>query len=210
MTAGGYDCKLSADCQGGDVINKAILGKSRIEALSDGVYAIAMTLAVLSIDVDTLIPTHQSLIQAIPGMLEQLRHYIIAFMTLASFWIGQHYLMDRIKKTNAGLNWIVMIHLLFIALIPVTTDIIGNFQSVLSVQIFVVNLFLISVTIDIQYAYARRHPDLGLEKEIRKHRSLGMIVYPGFSVLVFFLAWPLGGWATLFYLLIPFVRKAID
>lgn len=210
MTAGGYDCKLSADCQGGDVINKAILGKSRIEALSDGVYAIAMTLAVLSIDVDTLIPTHQSLIQAIPGMLEQLRHYIIAFMTLASFWIGQHYLMDRIKKTNAGLNWIVMIHLLFIALIPVTTDIIGNFQSVLSVQIFVVNLFLISVTIDIQYAYARRHPDLGLEKEIRKHRSLSMIVYPGFSVLVFFLAWPLGGWATLFYLLIPFVRKAID
>lgn len=89
-------------------MKKAILGKSRIEALTGGVYAIAMTLAVLSIDVDSLV--HESLIQSIPRMQEQLRHYIIAFLTLASFWIGQHYLMDRIKKTNAGLNWIIMVH----------------------------------------------------------------------------------------------------
>ncbi len=143
-------------------------------------------------------------------MIDQLRHYIIAFLTLASFWIGQHYLMDRIKQTDSGLNWIIMIHLLFIALIPVTTDIIGSFHSVLAVQIFVINLFLISLSIDIQYAYARRHPELGLDKEIRKHRWLGAIVFPGFSVLVFFLAWPLGGWATLLYLLIPFVRRTVN
>ena len=191
-------------------MKKVILGKNRIEALSDGVYAIAMTLAVLSIDVDSVVPSHESLLEALPGMIDQLRHYIIAFLTLASFWIGQHYLMDRIKQTNAGLNWIIMIHLLFIALIPVTTDIIGSFHSVLAVQIFVGNLFLISLSIDIQYAYARRHPELGLDKEIRKHRRLGAVIFPGFSVLVFFLAWPLGGWATLMYLLIPFVRKSID
>ena len=191
-------------------MKKVILGKNRIEALSDGVYAIAMTLAVLSIDVDSVIHTHESLIQSIPLMLEQLRHYIIAFLTLASFWIGQHYLMDRIKKTDAGLNWIIMVHLLFIALIPVTTDIIGNFHSVLSVQIFVVNLFLISLSIDVLHAYARNHPDLGLDKEIGKRRWPGMIIFPGFSVLVFFLAWPLGGWATLLYLFIPFVKRSIN
>ena len=191
-------------------MKKVILGKNRIEALSDGVYAIAMTLAVLSIDVDSVMPSHESLLEALPRMIDQLRHYIIAFLTLASFWIGQHFLMDRIKQTDSGLNWIIMIHLLFIALIPVTTDIIGNFHSVLAVQIFVGNLFLISLSIDIQYAYARRHPELGLNKEIRQHRKLGAIIFPGFSVLVFFLAWPLGGWATLLYLLIPFVRKSID
>jgi len=191
-------------------VKKAILGKNRIEALSDGVYAIAMTLAVLSIDVDSVVHSHESLLESLPGMIDQLRHYIIAFLTLASFWIGQHYLMDRLKQTDSGLNWIIMIHLLFIALIPVSTDIIGNFASVLAVQIFVVNLFLISLSIDIQYAYARRHPELGLDKEIRKHRTLGAIIFPGFSVLVFFLAWPLGGWATLLYLLIPFVRKSVN
>lgn len=90
--------------RGGDVLSKGVLGKSRIEAISDGIYAIAMTLAVLSIDVDAIVPTHESLLNALPGMIEKLRHYIIAFLTLASFWIGQHYLMDRIKVTNASIN----------------------------------------------------------------------------------------------------------
>jgi uncharacterized membrane protein len=187
-----------------------MLGKNRIEAISDGIYAIAMTLAVLSIDVPTLEPSQMTLIRAIPGILSDLRHYIIAFLTLASFWIGQHYLMDRIKRTDTGLNWIVLIHLLFIALIPVTTDVIGNFNSILAVQIFVINIFFISLTIDIEYIYVRTHQELGLDIEIRKHKYLGMIIFPGFSVLIFFLAWPLEEWATLLYLLMPFVKKSID
>ena len=65
-------------------MKKAILGKNRIEALSDGVYAIAMTLAVLSIDVDSVVHSHESLLESLPGMIDQLRHYIIAFLTLAS------------------------------------------------------------------------------------------------------------------------------
>ncbi len=191
-------------------MNKAILEKNRIEAISDGIYAIAMTLAVLSIDVPTLEPAQTTLAKAIPGILSDLRHYIIAFLTLASFWIGQHYLMDRIKRTDTGLNWIVLVHLLFIALIPVTTDVIGNFNSILAVQIFVINIFFISLTIDIEYIYVRNHQELGLDLEIRKHKYLGMIIFPGFSALVFFLSWPLEEWATLLYLLIPFVKKSIN
>lgn len=197
--------------QGGDVLKKKpILEKNRIEAISDGIYAIAMTLAVLSIDVSTVVPTQESLIRAIPGMISELRHYLIAFLTLASFWIGQHYLMDKIKKTDSGLNWIIMLHLFFITLIPVTTDVIGNFESVLAVQIFVANLFLISVSIDLEYIYVRNHPDLGLDREIKKHKYLGMIIFPCFSLMVFLLAWPLREWATLLYVFIPFVRKSIN
>jgi len=196
--------------QGGGVLKKSILDKNRIEAISDGIYAIAMTLAVLSIDVSAVVPTQESLIRAIPGMIGELQHYFIAFLTLASFWIGQHYLMDRIKKTDTGLNWIIMLHLLFITLIPVTTDVIGNFESVLAVQIFVANLFLISVSIDLEYIYVRNHPDLGLDQEIKKHKYLGMIIFPGFSLMVFLLAWPLKEWATLLYVFIPFVRKSIN
>jgi uncharacterized membrane protein len=189
---------------------KHVLGKNRIEAISDGIYAIAMTLAVLSIDVEAVVPTHAALIQNIPGILTELRHYVIAFLTLASFWIGQHYLMDRIQKTDSTLNWIIMFHLLCIALIPVTTDIIGEYDSVTAVQIFVGNLFLISLSIDIEYIYVRNNPHLGLSHEMKHHRWLGMVLFPGFSVLVFFLAWPFKSFATLLYFLIPFVRKSIN
>jgi len=191
-------------------LGKRTLDKGRIEAISDGIYAIAMTLAVLSIDVDATLPTHQTLVSSLPDMLSALRHYIIAFLTLASFWIGQHYLMDRIKRTDAGLNWMIMLHLLFITLIPVTTDIISSFQSIIGVQIFVVNLFLISVSIDLEYMYVRKHPDLGIDEEISKHKFIGMLLFPGFSVFVFIMAWPLKEWATLLYMFLPFMRRRIN
>lgn len=191
-------------------MKRAVLEKNRIEAISDGIYAIAMTLAVLSIDVDAQLPTHESLLEAIPGMLMQLRHYIVSFVTLASFWIGQHYLMDRIKRTDTVLNWIVMMHLLFIAMIPATTGVIGNFESTLAVHIFIINIFMISVTITLEYGYVRRAPELGATDELKKHIRFGHIILPGFSVLVFILAWPLEDWATLLYVGLPLIRRFLS
>jgi uncharacterized membrane protein len=187
----------------------AKLEKNRIEAISDGIYAIAMTLAVLSIDVDAQLPTHESLLEALPGMLMQLRHYIVSFVTLAAFWIGQHYLMDRIKKTDTLLNWIVLSHLLFIAIIPATIGVIGNFDSVLAVRIFVINIFMISLTIVIEHAYVRRHEELGVDDQLKKSVPFGFLILPGYSVLVFFLAIPLEDWATLFYVMLPVLRRKL-
>ncbi len=188
-------------------MSRPVLGKNRIEALSDGIYAIAMTLAVLSIDVDTQIPTHESLLGAIPGMVSDLRHYLISFFTLAGFWINQHYLMDRIKRTDTVLNWIVMSNLLFIALIPATTNIIGNFDSVLAVQIFVANIFMISLTIVIEYGYVRQTEHLGASSDLQKHLHYGSVIFPAYSLMIFFLAWPLKDWATLLYVFMPLLRK---
>jgi len=188
-------------------MKKALLEKNRIEAISDGIYAIAMTLAVLSIDVSTIDPTHSSLISGLPRMAEELRHYIIAFVTLAGFWVGQHFLMDRIKRTDTGLNWIVMFHLMFIALIPATTDLLGNFDSVLVVQLFCLNIFFVSLTISLEYLYARKHSELGPSHELKKHISHGTFIFPTFSVLVFVMAWPLGDWAPLLYVLMPLIHK---
>jgi uncharacterized membrane protein len=190
-------------------MKRAILEKNRIEAISDGIYAIAMTLAVLSIDVDAELPTHESLLEAIPGMLMQLRHYIVSFITVAAFWIGQHYMMDRIKRTDTALNWIVLTHLLFIAIIPATTGVIGNFDSILAVRIFVMNIFMISLTIVIEHAYVRHHDELGVSDELMKHVPFGFLILPGFSVLVFFLVVPLEDWATLCYILLPVLRRKL-
>lgn len=192
-------------------MKKAILDKNRIEAISDGIYAIAMTLAVLNIDVDAELATHEHLLENLPGMLTELRHYIVSFVAAASFWVGQHRLMDRIGKTDTALNWIVMTHLLFIALIPATTGVVGNFQSVLVVQIFAVNIFLISLTVVLEYNYVRNHPELGGHEELKGNNVFSnSIILPGFSVLVFLLAWPLKDWATLLYVFMPLVRKTVN
>jgi uncharacterized membrane protein len=191
-------------------LRRPLLDKNRIAALSDGIYAIAMTLAVLSIDVDTEVSTHQSLLSSLPLMIVQLRHYAVAFVTLGGFWIGQHYLMDRINKTDTALNWIVMVHLLFIAVIPATTDLIGNFDSILAVQIFIVNIFLISISIVVEYAYVRRTAALGASDELKKHVPYGALIFPAYSVFVFILAWFVEDWATLAYVFMPLIRKILS
>lgn len=191
-------------------MRKALLGKNRIEAISDGIYAIAMTLAILSIDVDAELSTHASLLDEIPKMAYQLRHYIISFVTLASFWVGQHYLIDRIRNSDTVLNWIILIHLLFIAMIPATTGVIGNFDSILAVRIFIINIFLISVTIVAEYEYVRRHPELGAGEELKKRVKGGLIILPGFSVVVFILARYIEDWATLLYIALPLLRRKLS
>lgn len=63
------------------------LNKNRIEALTDGIYAIALTLAVLTIDISKIpITDGSSIIPALKTILPQLMHYAIAFFVLASFW----------------------------------------------------------------------------------------------------------------------------
>ncbi len=185
------------------------LSKSRIESLSDGIYAIAMTLAVLSIDVEGISPpVHEMLLRSMPGVLLELRHYIVSFVALAAFWVNQHALLDPLERTDSGLNWILLSHLLFITLIPVTTAIIGDIRdSSLAVQLFALNVLLIGLTFMLAGSYVRRHrelcgpPDRGCPESSRV-----CWVTPAISLLVIALAWPLGDSATLLYLLIPLLQ----
>ena len=97
--------------------------KNRIVALTDGVYAIAMTLAVLSIDVSAIQPpTEETLGASIGILVDQLRHYVISFLTLGAFWVGQHLQFEKLKTVDMKMVWITLFHLMFITLIPFTTS----------------------------------------------------------------------------------------
>ena len=187
----------------------SVLCKNRIEGISDGVYAIAMTLAVLSIDSEAVSPAHQSLMDAVPGMLNELRHYLVAFLALATFWVAQHRMMDRLEKTDSSLNWLVMIHLLFISLIPVTTDLIGNYDSITAVHIFIVNIFLISISMSAEQYYLDRNTRLTRSHEQVVSPSWRVFIIPAYSFIVFATAWLFKEWATALYLFVPIIGRYI-
>lgn len=188
---------------------RGVLCKNRIEGISDGVYAIAMTLAVLSIDSEAVSPNHQSLLDAVPGMLNELRHYLVAFLALATFWVAQHRMMDRLEKTDSSFNWLVMIHLLFISLIPVTTDLIGNYASILAVHIFIVNIFLISISMSAEQYYLDRNNRLTSNHEPVVAPYWKLLIVPVYSFLVFAVSWFFKEWATALYLFVPIIGKYI-
>jgi len=92
------------------------MGKSRLEAFSDGVIAILITIMVLDLKVPEGVQ-FRSLIPLIPLLL----NYALSFLYLAIYWNNHHHLLHTCDRVTGAILWANM-HLLFwLSLIPVTT-----------------------------------------------------------------------------------------
>lgn len=192
------------------------LSKHRIEALTDGIYAIVMTLAVLSIDISAL-PSWTSpdtILPALGVILPQLLHYAVAFFILASFWVGYHQQCHYISHVDYRYIWITMTGLFFIALIPFSTELAGDFsESPIAVQAFAFNMFLIGVINVAGWRYASRDHRL-LHKEVKQEQiihsdNLGLVI-PIFALGSAFLAFYLSSYAFLIFVFIPVIHLVIS
>jgi Endosomal/lysosomal potassium channel TMEM175 len=93
-----------------------IAGQSveRISALSDGLFAIAMTLIVVEIHVPEAAKVHSEgdLWQALIALGPRILMYLMSFLTLGIFWVGQQTQLNHLKRADRDLAWI---HLGFLA-----------------------------------------------------------------------------------------------
>ncbi|MEI9809384.1 MAG: TMEM175 family protein [Bacteroidota bacterium] len=90
----------------------------RIEALSDGVFAIAFTLLVLEIKVPAAehVTTETGLLKSLIPMMPKFLSYFLSFMTMGIFWTGQGVQLNYIEKYDRNLNWMTLFFLLVISL----------------------------------------------------------------------------------------------
>ena len=136
--------------------------KSRIESLSDGIFAFAMTLMVISLAVPP-VPYEEApalLPGILAGMYSQFLIFIIAFFVISGYWISHHQILRSIKFVNDGLIRINILFLFFIVLIPFTTAISGDYTNVLeAVILFHVNLLIASLMLTFLWWYITRHFD---------------------------------------------------
>jgi len=92
------------------------MSKSRLEAFTDGVIAIIITIMVLELKVPEA-PTFAA--------FWELRFhffvYIVSFLTLAIYWINHHHLLQIARRISGGVLWCNILLLLFLSLIPFTT-----------------------------------------------------------------------------------------
>jgi uncharacterized membrane protein len=134
--------------------------KSRTEALSDGIFAFAMTLLVISLAVPP-IPEKDApdlLPGILAGMWGEFLIFIIAFFIIASFWLSHHRIVRRVQYVNDRLIWINIVFLFFIVLIPFSTTISGDYPNVLeAVLFFHANLFLASILLALIWWYIVCH-----------------------------------------------------
>ncbi len=194
--------------------NKADLGLTtrRLEALVDGIFAIAMTLLVLSIDVPKIPADRVSMEFAryVRALWPELSQYILAFITLAAFWMGHHSRYRYIKRADAGLLWINILALMFVALIPFTTELVGDYGEVaLAARLFEVNMLLAGLAFCWQWIYATRYHRLvedGLSVEIIKEGREKDLFIPILSIAALIISFFSPSWSSSVYFLVPFLH----
>ena len=140
-------------------------GFERTVAFSDGVFAIAITLLVLSIDVPRLRGGEQ-LDHALSNLSDSFVSYFIGFAVIGLFWVGHHYFFDSLRGFDGRLLWLNLLYLSFIGLLPFTTALLGNFSNdPTAVVAYAVNVALAGLADALMVAVALRAHLLVPEKQ---------------------------------------------
>jgi len=107
------------------------MSTGRIEAFSDGVFAIVVTLLVLEFHVPQVQGPDASaaLARGLTAMLPKLLSYMLSFLIICIWWIAHHHLFHLLKRSDRGLLWLNCLFLMFLAFIPFPTALMGDYPS---------------------------------------------------------------------------------
>lgn len=187
------------------------LSTSRIEALTDGIFAIAMTLLILNIDVP-VVPKDKAdelLIQSIEDYGHAFLHYFLSFVLLATYWVIHHKQSHFIKRSNRKLLWINLVMLMFVSLLPFSASMISDYaDSYVSTMFFEANLLILSTILYINWIYATRNNlvDPSLNREFIKRADKIYLYMIAVSVLALFITSLSPRWSIVIYIMIPILN----
>lgn len=102
----------------------------RLEAISDGIFAVGMTLLVLGLAVPAVnaVRTEGDLLLQLRELLPALVTYFMSFLTLGIFWVGQQTQLSQAERANRAYTWIHLMFLLAVTMVPFTTQLLARFH----------------------------------------------------------------------------------
>jgi uncharacterized membrane protein len=130
----------------------AIAGQNveRLAALSDGIFAVAMTLLVLDLRLPTSEVVHgeQDLWHALAALAPQIVMYMVSFLTLGIFWVGQQTQLNYLARSNRSLAWIHLVFLFAVTIMPFSTKLLAEFPTYrIALLSYWANLLLLGITL---------------------------------------------------------------
>ena len=164
----------------------------RVEALSDGVFAIAMTVLVLEIRVPEG-GGAGGLSAQLTALWPKFASYAMSFVMLGVLWIGHHLQFEYIRRTDRPLLWFNLAFLLSITFLPFSTGVLGNYyESPLAVALYGGTVVVAGTCLLAHWVYAtRKHHlvsgdlDQSVIQSIRKRIAVGLALSGCAAVLGF-------------------------
>jgi uncharacterized membrane protein len=131
----------------------------RLAALSDGIFAVVMTLLVLDLHVPVREGLHSeaALWHELARLAPQTLTYVLSFLTLGIFWVGQQTQLNQLARSNRDLTWIHLGFLLGVSLMPFSTGLLAEFITFrLALVAYWLNLLLLGALLFVSRRYAVR------------------------------------------------------
>jgi uncharacterized membrane protein len=118
------------------------MNKGRLEAFSDGVIAIIITIMVLEIKV----PEHGDTLASLKPLIPKFISYVLSFTYVGIYWNNHHHLMHAVRKVSGSMLWANLNLLFWLSLFPVTAGWMGeNHFALWPVVAYGVVLFLAAI-----------------------------------------------------------------
>jgi uncharacterized membrane protein len=186
------------------------IGKNRIEALSDGIFAIVMTLLILELHVPNLPPSapNVEVAPALAALWPKFVSYLVTFVSLGVFWVGHHIMYHAIRRADRTLLWLNIFFFMFVSLLPFSTSVLNAFpQAFIAPLFFGANLAVIGWLLFFQWIYANSQPDMlapFISAEYRARVRSRMLIVPTVTTLTALMGfWSVGISLTIYLLLLP-------
>jgi uncharacterized membrane protein len=141
------------------VIHSILLSKGRMEALTDGIFAIAMTLLVLELKVPDL-PKSAGVTELLHRIGEEAPSFVsflISFLYCGLLWVMHHLAMHFVRHLQIGLVWLNLLFLMSISTMPFSCGLLGHFLHNRAAQeIYFANMFVAAALLAAQWLLARK------------------------------------------------------
>lgn len=145
--------------------------KARLEAFSDGVFAIVITLLILDIKLPQGEYNHLS--EGLISILPNIGVYVLSFLLIGMYWMFHHQSFTFVQETDGVIIWLNILFLLFISFLPFPTSLMGEYPfQTLPVLIYGANLMLANSIGFISIIYLHKNRQLATEVfSVKRYKS---------------------------------------
>lgn len=153
--------------------------KTRLEAFTDGVFAIVITLLILNIHLPET--DNSELGQAIKDLMPNILAYVMSFILIGLYWMAHHTSFQNIARIDGRFIWLNIILMLFVSFMPFPAYLLGKYpMEKVPLMIYGINLIMANLMAFLMTLYIAFHPELATEtftfKDFKKQFPIYIVV----------------------------------
>src|SRR6266508_1939151 len=189
-------CRMAMDNKSSSIstLRESLVEMTRLNNLSDGVFAIALTLLAFDLRLPAgvlVIDLPNKLLELAPKFVV----YLISFVVIGGAWGAHQRMLKQIKRGDGLLVWFNLFCLLFVGLLPASAALLGRYPNAfLAITCFALDVALIQLTTRWMWRHASRSGLINRRLDPRVVVSIGRRL--NLSAVIFLLSIPLALWNT--------------